>query len=264
MRGGVLAKAAALVLALLSAAPGEGLGRAPGATADTEREAPLRILFVGNSYLYTNDLPSMVDDEAGRRGIAVETVLLAAPDHALADHLRSPRLDRLLRRDWDWVVLQQGPSALPESRAELIDSTRRIAEALQGSKARIALFAAWPAQRNRHMSPDAEASYRAAAAVVQACVVPVASAWRMLQEAPDAPRLYQRDGLHPTREGSRLAAMALVRALVDASAPGPAHAAFDAAIASAFAGEAAACAPLRDVGGSQPEHPDPGQAVPGA
>src|SRR5690606_34569988 len=140
----------------------------------------------------------------------VETVLLAAPDHALADHLRSPRLGRWLRRDWDWVVLQQGPSALPESRADLVDSTRRIAEALQGSKARIALFSAWPAQRNRRMSADAEASYRAAATAVHACVVPVASAWRALQEDADAPRLYRRDGLHPTREGSRLAAMVLV------------------------------------------------------
>ena len=74
--------------------------------ADNEPHRKLRVLFVGNSYLYHNDLPRQVQVLAAERGMVVETVLLAEPDYSLSDHLRQRRLDPLLEQPWDWVVLQ--------------------------------------------------------------------------------------------------------------------------------------------------------------
>jgi hypothetical protein len=188
------------------------VGSAPGQASETQR--PLRVLFVGNSYLYTNDLPATVRALAAAHGIAVETTLRAEADFALSDHLRGRRFAALLQQPWDWVLLQQGPSALPESKRELLVSARRVAAHLKGKPTRIALMSAWPAQRNAGMSPRAEASYREAAAAIDACVLPVAAAWRIVGAHASPPRLYQKDGLHPTPIGTLLSAMAVARGLL--------------------------------------------------
>lgn len=186
----------------------------PGLSSGEEAHRPLRVLFVGNSYLYTNNLPGAVEALAASRGVVIEATMRAEPDYSLADHLRDSRFDALLKASWDWVVLQQGPSSLPGSKRELVESARLISARLRGRPSRIALMSAWPAQRNAAMSSQAEASYREAAAAVDACVLPVASAWRIALAQPDPPPLYQADRLHPTPVGTLLAAMAVARGLL--------------------------------------------------
>lgn len=229
----------------------------------TAAAATLRVLFVGNSYTYVNDLPALVADLGATQGVRIQVTMRAEPDHSLADHLRDRRLRVLLSQPWDWVVLQQGPSSLPESRAELIASTRELAqrlrraqewrrrqalglapmggapqsasarvvgppsEALRGT-ARIALFAAWPQLPYADSSPAAEESYRLAARSVRACVLPVAAAWRIARESGQAPRLYQPDALHPTAPGTLLAALTILTGLLELDAPPPLQAAQDA------------------------------------
>jgi len=183
-------------------------------TAASEPQRPLRVLFVGNSYLYTNNLPSAVQALAAARGVTIEATLRAEPDYSLSDHLRNRRLAPLLEESWDWVVLQQGPSALPESRRDLVDSARRIAAQLQGKPIRIALMSAWPAQNRAARSLQAEASYREAATVIEACVLPAASAWRIARAQANPPPLYAEDRLHPTPLGTLLSAMTVTRGLL--------------------------------------------------
>jgi hypothetical protein len=216
--------------------------------ARSRDEPPLRVLFVGNSYLYVNDLPAQVERLAALRGRVVRTTLRAAPDYALVDHLHDRRFDRVLAQPWDWVVLQQGPSASPQGCAELIASVRTIAERLHGRSLRIALVAGWPASRNASMSPAAERSYRDAAADVGACVMPVATAWRLARADDRVPTLYAADGLHATRMGTRLAALTVVDGLIGlapaplaARAAGPRETALVAAARAAYAEEAVRC-----------------------
>ena len=174
----------------------------------------LRVLFIGNSYLYTNNLPRVVQELASMQGRVIDTTLHAEPDYSLSDHLRNRRLDSLLEQDWDWVVLQQGPSALPSSRRQLVESARRMSARFEGRPARIALISAWPAQRNVIMSPQAETSTREAAADIDACILPAAGAWRIARAQPNPPELYAADQLHPAPRGTLLAAMTVVRGLI--------------------------------------------------
>jgi hypothetical protein len=225
-----------------------------GLFATAASAATLRVLFVGNSYTYVNDLPALVAAMGATQGVTVQVTMRAEPDYSLADHLRDRRLRVLLSLPWDWVVLQQGPSSLPASRAELIESTRELAqrlrraqewrrrqalglgpmggvppsasarvsgppsEALRGP-ARIALFAAWPQLPYADSSPAAEESYRLAARSVRACVLPVAAAWRLARTSGEAPRLYRPDAIHPTGPGTILAALTIVTGLLGLDAP---------------------------------------------
>ncbi len=226
----------------------------PWPSIASEPQRPPRVLFVGNSYLYTNDLPGTVQALAAARGVAIETTMRAEPDYSLLDHLRSRRFAAALEEPWDWVVLQQGPSALPESRRELIDAARLIAARFKDKPTRLALMSAWPAQRNVAMSPQAEASYRDAATAIDACVLPVAAAWRILRAHANAPSLYQRDRLHPTSIGTLLSAMTVMRGLlgVEPALGGPAKdtegaglfPVLDAAAQEAQSQEARRCVPI--------------------
>jgi hypothetical protein len=64
------------------------------------------------------------------------------------------------------------------------------------------------------MSLQAEASYHEAAVAIHACVLPVATAWRIAQAHANPPTLYQKDRLHPTPIGTLLSAMSVTRGLL--------------------------------------------------
>jgi hypothetical protein len=184
-------------------------------TACASATPTLRVLFVGNSYLFVNRLPDVVASLAAPHGTRLEVTMRAEPDFALSDHLRHRRTLAAFEREWDWVVLQQGPSSREDSRRELIDSVRRIAARLDGRAARIGLMSAWPQQRYLESSLEGERSYRLAAAAIDACVLPVATAWRLAREAAPGLRLYQSDRLHPTPTGTVLAALTILPGLVE-------------------------------------------------
>ena len=67
-----------------------------------------RILFIGNSYTYVNDLPAMVAELAKAGGHPVETGMMAKGGWTLAAHAGSVEtLDRLQSAKWAFVILQE-------------------------------------------------------------------------------------------------------------------------------------------------------------
>lgn len=176
--------------------------------------SPLRVLFVGNSYLYTHDIPAVVSDVAAARDVAMITGMLAEPNFNIADHLARDDFVRRLDQGWDWVVLHQGPSSLPENQIDLRDNATRAAALARARGIQVALMSAWPAQQNAHTWANAELSYRNAAIAIDGCVLPVATAWRFARERDPGLRLYQSDQLHPEREGSLLAALVMADGLI--------------------------------------------------
>ncbi|HET9484923.1 MAG TPA: hypothetical protein VFO79_13270, partial [Xanthomonadales bacterium] len=186
----------------------------PLAAVEAKQPRPLRVLFVGNSYTYTNALPQVVALVAESRGLAMSAGMLAEPDFALEDHIVTGAYDAMLERGWDWVVLQQGPSSLPQNRLHLRVWSERAAASARARGIRVALMSAWPALGNIRTWTDAELSYHLAAVAAQACVLPVATAWRLARATQFQPDLYDGDLLHPSRTGTLLAALVAARALV--------------------------------------------------
>ena len=87
-----------------------------------------RVLFVGNSLTTTNDLPAMVESlSVGGGGPRLDCHAVAFPGYSLEDHWNRGDAARAIGAGgWAAVVLQQGPSALPESRALLVEYARRF------------------------------------------------------------------------------------------------------------------------------------------
>jgi hypothetical protein len=189
------------VLALLLAVPMYG--------------ADLRILFIGNSLTYSNDLPSMVRRIGELDGRKIETAMVASPNYSLEDHLLSERSRRALLRGgkWDIVVLQQGPSSLDESRRMLLRDSERVRHLLpDGTK--VAILMVWPDERRIRVFDRVIESHRLAAEAVKGVLIPAGSAWHRIVKDGGGAALYSKDGFHPTIAGTYLVALATYRALV--------------------------------------------------
>jgi hypothetical protein len=176
-----------------------------------------RVLFVGNSLTAGNDLPLMVEAlaRAGGRSLGVEAVTYGGA--ALEDHWGRGTQQRITEGGFRFVVLQQGPSALAESRANLREWTARFDAAIRKVGGRTALFMVWPESYRPEAFPEVSDSYRLAAEDVEGILLPAGDAWVAAWREEPALRLYGPDGFHPTVLGSYLAALAIYGGLTGAS-----------------------------------------------
>ncbi|MEM7289612.1 MAG: DUF4886 domain-containing protein, partial [Pseudomonadota bacterium] len=90
---------------LISVLAGGLFGYSQSTGSDTQ---PVRVLFVGNSLTFQNDMPSLVSKLAGSKGIFVVHDTVAAGGAKLSDHASNPKLaDKIRETNWDFVVFQE-------------------------------------------------------------------------------------------------------------------------------------------------------------
>ncbi len=188
-------------------------------TLESGRE-PLRVLFVGNSLTHTNDLPAVVATLARGFGAEIEYGTIAPGGMSLEDHWNAGRVPASIESgDWDAVVMQQGPSGLPESQANLREWAQRLADLAREHGARPALLTVWPEGYRSGALGDVIASYANAAKAAGAELYPAGVAWQAAwSRAPGLP-LYGPDGFHPSPLGTYLAALVVYAGLTGQQPP---------------------------------------------
>jgi hypothetical protein len=190
------------------------LGAAAPASPSQPRIPARRILFIGNSLTTANDLPARIQALAGSVGDHLDCRAVAFPDFSLEDHWSQGDARRAISEGgWSIVVLQQGPSSLPESRVVLVDYTRRFATEARRIGARTALYMVWPSRDRLQYFDDVSASYAAAAHDVGGMLLPVGEAWRAAWRHDATLDLYGPDGFHPTLLATQLAALVIYQAV---------------------------------------------------
>ena len=169
----------------------------------------IKILFIGNSLTAANDLPAMVQalgEQAGRDQVIVHVV--AKPNYSLEDHWKDGEALRALRAsEWTHVVLQQGPSSVPESRGPLREWSKRFAAEARASGAKVLLYGVWPPRDRLKFQTEVTESYRLAAKDVRGELVAVGEAWRIAWETDPSLALYGPDDFHPTPLGTYVGAL---------------------------------------------------------
>ncbi len=188
---------------------------ADGLSEPCEGPGP-RVLFVGNSLTYLNDVPSMVRALAVASGKTMRVAQVAYPDFSLDDHIgQGSARSAISSGQFDFVVLQQGPSSLPENRRLLANAVQRFAPLIVAAGGKPVLYEVWPQSTRRGDAPNVRLSYDSAATTISASVAHAGSAWTLLlQREPGLP-LYATDGLHGSPLGSSVAAVALAARLLD-------------------------------------------------
>jgi len=204
--------------------------------ADTDTDGATRILFVGNSYTYVNDLPNRLLAIAESVGFEppVEVATIAIGGALLQDHAENPAtMAEIEGGGWDFVVLQE-QSYLP-----IVDpdtfyaAAETLATAALDAGAAPALFETWArAEGNELYSGDLAGytpatmqaalrdAYTEASELTGAAYLPVGDTWEAtLASYPEMP-LFGADGSHPSEHGTYLGACVIFAALTGASLDG--------------------------------------------
>lgn len=185
-----------------------------GASAQTG--APQRVLFVGNSLTYYNDVPRIVAAMLAAADRSPEVDMLASGGETIAGHLRQGELAKLLdQRVYDIVVLQDlggfpaCDNAFPGCK-QAVDSVCEGANLVRAAHATPILFGTWqqvPAAQRQLSGATREEAKRCNVAVVDVG----AAMQRFTARIPDVSP-WLKDG-HPTLAGSWVAASALARGI---------------------------------------------------
>ncbi len=177
-------------------------------------ETGTRVLFIGNSLTYQNDLPAVLAAVARTAGDTLHTRMLAFANFALEDHWNEGSAQQALRANrWDYVVMQQGPSSLPENQANLATWAAAFAPLITAAGARPVLYQVWPTRARPQDFPGVRSAYRNAAVAINGVWAPAGEAIRLaLAATPEVPVL-DVDGFHPSPVGTLLAAYVLYERL---------------------------------------------------
>lgn len=192
-----------------------------------------RILFLGNSYTYTNDLPAMFTKLATAAQREVETAMVVKGGWTLKDVLYAPEtMQQLKAKKWNYVVLQE-QSQVPASQQHVMElmypAAKQLANAARANGATPALFLTW-ARRDgwkengladySSMQKAINEGYMAVGQVLNIPIIPVGYVWNsVLLTYPDI-ELYKPDGSHPSTAGTYLAACVFYAAIFHASPEG--------------------------------------------
>jgi len=184
---------------------------------------PLNVLFVGNSYTSSSDLPGTIQALAEARGLAMQQEMVARGGALLRDHLTGgfgTAAQRISSGRFTHVVLQE-QSQLPIAAPPLfIEPARALAGLASGHGARPVLFVTWARLDSPQDQEALTRAYQTAARESGAVLALVGPAWAAArQELPDL-ALHAPDGSHPTPAGTYLAALVLYRTLTGDSPVG--------------------------------------------
>jgi hypothetical protein len=144
------------------------------------------------------------------------------PNYALEDHWNDPRsMEALDEAGWDVVVLQQGPSSLPENQVNLAEYAGRFADRIRSQGGgRPALYMVWPDNTRLSFFDAVRQSYSNAADGADAAFYPAGEAWRAAWMVDPSLPLYDSDGYHPSIMGSYLAALTIYHGITQRSVIG--------------------------------------------
>ena len=196
----------------------------------------LRVLFVGNSLTFVNDLPTTFSELARSGGHKVEVAMVVEGGAHLYDFVSSPELSNTLSSSqWDYVVLQE-QSQLPSVEYwrvnDMYPAARTLVKKVRANDAQPIFFETWGREYGfpENGMPDFESmqyeidmGYQRIANELNAPIAHVGMVWfRALRSNPDL-QLWQEDGNHPSEMGTYLAACVFYATLFQESPLGLAY-----------------------------------------
>lgn len=193
-----------------------------------------KVLFLGNSYTYVNNLPQLVSEVAASMGDTLFTENNCPGGYTFQNHsTNTTSLNMIMQGNWDFVVLQE-QSQLPSfpinqvttscfPYAHLLDSIIRVYNPCSGTM----FFMTWgrkngdasncqnwpPVCTYAGMDSLLRLRYQMMADSNDAVLSPVGAVWRYIRNHFPLVELYAGDESHPSEAGSYAAACTFYTAI---------------------------------------------------
>jgi len=212
-----------------SAAPFEETGvEETSPKQEKEMKKIFNVIFIGNSYTYYNDLPSLFAAVCAERGISVQTELIAAGGYTLAHFVSESNeygiklREKLAKTAYDYAVIQEQSVRPAESPKTFYNSLGELLELIRANGATPVLYETWGRAdgsdtllsrgwTHEDMQEKLYAAYKHAAEEYGTLL---ALAGERFHEAyRKGEEVFAPDGSHPSPVGSRIAAEAICEAI---------------------------------------------------
>ncbi len=182
----------------------------------TKSATSYKILFIGNSLSYSNNLPLLVSIAGEKQQLDIATEIIAKPNYALIDHLEEGSLETKIENEsFDFVIVQQGPSSQEAGRKLLFEAVQKLTKVCKKNQSQLAIFMVWPSQQYYHTFDKVIKNHREVAEKYQAVLCPVGEVWKTHFETTKDFSYYSTDGFHPSKKGSQAAAEIIISSLFD-------------------------------------------------
>lgn len=183
----------------------------------------MRILMLGNSLTFANDMPSMLAEITG-----AEVVHHTRGGARLAEQL-NPKTQMgektkaaLENESWDYVVLQEMSNGPITARKTFLANAERLCRKIKAAGATPIFYATWAYRRGSEdlnrlglaydvMAAQLAEAYRLAAETNEALIAEVG---KRFYELADSRNFYAEDGQHPNETGSRIAAETIAAVII--------------------------------------------------
>lgn len=187
-------------------------------SAETNQR-PLKILFIGNSYIYTNNLPAVLKTLLQAKNYDAEMEDVSNPGWTLNQHANAPTtIAKIKSQCWDYLVLQE-QSVLPtfdyDRRNTMVPAILQLKKSIGQCQTKTTLFLTWGHKNGlaeagfmnyQQMQESLIQGYYEASLLTDTLVVPVGTAWRRAYRKAPPPPLWVGDGSHPSLWGTYLSA----------------------------------------------------------
>jgi hypothetical protein len=178
---------------------------------------PLKILFIGNSFTYSNRMPQMLQGLAASQNRRIEVAVQANGDDTLEKLWQDGKAaEKIKEKNWDIVVLQEYGAGPIDNLKGMKEYTAKFHELIKKQGARTVLFMTWPPQNKMATQRRIAIAYDETAKELGATVVPVGLAWQKAISGSKPVTLHAADKKNPNESGSYLTACVFYAALLDA------------------------------------------------
>ena len=181
-----------------------------------------KVLFIGNSYTFYNDLPVLFKSLASENGFECDVDSVTRGGYWLTQHADlsdecGKRADELLSgKKYDFVILQDNSMATVKDPERFMRGVSELCEKIKKNGAKTVLYQTWGRKEgspilndismtSEEMSLAVENGYKNAEEQFSAMRSPVGKYFRELSRCSDI-ELYNNDKSHPSFAGSYLAA----------------------------------------------------------
>ena len=195
----------------------------------------LRILWIGNSFTFYNDVPQMVENMGKENGLNISTTRVLKGGEKFSGHLQNPELlTQLEKGGWDYVVMQEFSSTPAYSTSYVAENIMPYAAEIDSLAKKYSpevetiYYMTWGHKNGNVRQTDYPlddtyelmqdriiTTYTDMAYENHGTVAPVGIAWKNIRRDHPEIELYIEDNFHPSLSGSYLAASTIFATLLN-------------------------------------------------
>lgn len=176
----------------------------------------MKVLFIGNSHTYFNDMPHLFSDMCRKTGEAeTDVTMIAYSGRTLAWHEKeyfSVRFN-LLYGNYDYCVIQQAAHPFPPEE-ETIPHAERLIKLCKSVGTAPVLYMTWAEKEKPENQRNMIDTYTKLANETGTLLAPIGRIWAKIRERYPDIELYYRDGQHASVYGDYLIAATFFAVIV--------------------------------------------------